>query len=156
MSTGRHNIRVHFVIANGVSRKFQRRQNARSNISLAAPAALAEYINCFSNGVFLCVYEILPCELFYFSRRLFLARGYAAWSQTFYPINKLRNVAVKNSHATHVLLIDIDFVPNRGLESAVTDYIDAGFFNDSKKVSMHVHEYAQVHVHAALWPKLQF
>ena len=81
------------------------------------------------------MYEILPRELFYFSRRLFLARGYAAWSQTFYPINKLRNVAVKNSHATHVLLIDIDFVPNRGLESAVTDYIDAGFFNDSKKVN---------------------
>ena len=55
-------------------------------------------------------------------------------AQTFYPINKLRNVAVKNSHATHVLLIDIDFVPNRGLESAVTDYVDAGFFNIDQKV----------------------
>ena len=81
---------------------------------------------------------MLPCELFYFSRRLFLTRGYAAWSQTFYPINKLRNVAVKNSHATHVLLIDIDFVPNRGLESAVTDYIDAGFFDDTYNISARV------------------
>ena len=61
-----------------------------------------------------------------------------ALSQTFYPINKLRNVAVKNSHATHVLLIDIDFVPNRGLESAVTDYIDAGFFDDTYNISARV------------------
>ena len=69
---------------------------------------------------------------------LFFNRGYAAWSQTFYPINKLRNVAVKNSHATHVLLIDIDFVPNRGLESAVTHYIDAGFFDDTYDISARV------------------
>ncbi|XP_037968221.2 beta-1,4-glucuronyltransferase 1 [Plutella xylostella] len=49
-----------------------------------------------------------------------------AWRATHpYPQNHLRNLARKNCHGSHVLLLDIDVVPSRGLAPALERFLRA-------------------------------
>ena len=48
------------------------------------------------------------------------------------PINKLRNIAQDNCVTEYILMLDVDFAPDRHLETRVNQYIAQGFFSSFK------------------------
>lgn len=43
--------------------------------------------------------------------------------QEFHPINKLRNIGLKNAQTPYVFLADIDFIPSQDLYDTLRKYI---------------------------------
>ena len=48
--------------------------------------------------------------------------------QKYFPVNKLRNIAKDHCPTTHLLMVDVDFMPNRDLETSVNQLIENKFF----------------------------
>ena len=57
-------------------------------------------------------------------------------SQTtsWYPINKLRNIALDHVQTTHVLVLDVDFIPSEGLDEAIQNVLQQGTTNDNDAI----------------------
>ena len=47
----------------------------------------------------------------------------------FFPVNKLRNIALEYMKADFALVIDIDLMPSYDLESILRFHVNSGFFN---------------------------
>ena len=62
------------------------------------------------------------------------------------PINKLRNIAQDNSNAEFVLLIDVDFIPNKQLEHEISALITQNFF-ESIEVSLILYNFISIFYH---------
>ena len=52
----------------------------------------------------------------------------------FYPINKLRNIGLDQVQTSHVLVLDIDFIPSEGLDGAIQNVIHNLHENDAMVV----------------------
>ena len=55
-------------------------------------------------------------------------------SQVFFPINKLRNLALENARTEFIFQVDVDFVLSNDLEADVISAIQSGFFLNTEKV----------------------
>ena len=73
-------------------------------------------------------------------------------SQDYYPINKLRNIALNSSFTDYILTIDADFIPSKHLEAAVQSQIRAGFFDDVNATvrAILVHSTYTTYIHVAM------
>ena len=49
---------------------------------------------------------------------------YLNYSDGFYPINTLRNLAIESISTTHLLVADTDVFPSMGLESSIDEYAE--------------------------------
>ena len=54
--------------------------------------------------------------------------------QEFYPVNRLRNVALRNTQAKYVFMIDADFLPNSDLYDNILDMEKNGILHTKKVV----------------------
>ena len=46
------------------------------------------------------------------------------YSEGFYPINTMRNLAIESISTTHCLVADVDMFPSNGLESSIDQYAE--------------------------------
>ena len=46
------------------------------------------------------------------------------YSDGFYPINTLRNLAIESISTTHLLIADTDMFPSMGMESSINEYAE--------------------------------
>ena len=60
---------------------------------------------------------------------------YCFMFQRLYPINYLRNVALKNTHTPYSIFIDVDLIPRKNLYEYLKRYV--ANVTDSKDVSDH-------------------
>ena len=49
---------------------------------------------------------------------------YLNYSDGFYPINTLRNLAIESISTTHLLVADTDVFPSMGMESSINEYAE--------------------------------
>ena len=54
--------------------------------------------------------------------------------QLYFPINKLRNLALENARTEFIFQVDVDFILSDNLEADVISTIECGFFSADQKV----------------------
>ena len=54
--------------------------------------------------------------------------------QLYFPINKLRNLALENARTEFIFQVDVDFILSDNLEADVVSAIESGFFSNAEKV----------------------